>query len=91
MATINPRINITVPNEIAIVLNKTARQSKKSMSKVALELIEWAIEEKEDIYFSKIADEIAQSNPIFIPNSEDINGYDVEIVKIGNRKEIYEE
>ncbi|MDR0496169.1 MAG: hypothetical protein LBH42_00990 [Treponema sp.] len=72
MAAINPRINITVPNEIAMVLNKTAKHSKKSISKVALELIEWAIEEREDIYFSKIADEIAQSNPTFIPNSEDI-------------------
>ena len=72
MATSNPRINITVPNEIAVLLSKTARQSKKSVSKVALELIEWAIEEREDIYFSKIADEIVRSNPVFIPDNEDI-------------------
>ena len=72
MATVNPRINITVPNEIAVVLSKTAKQSKKSISKVALELIEWAIEEREDMYFSKIADETVRSNPNFTPNSEDI-------------------
>ena len=72
MATVNPRINITVPNEIAVVLGKTAKQNKKSISKVALELIEWAIEEREDMYFSKIADETVRSNPKFIPNSEDI-------------------
>ena len=72
MATINPRINITVPNEIAAILSKTAKQSRKSISKVALELIEWAIEEREDRHFSKIADELVKSNPVFIPNSEDI-------------------
>jgi predicted DNA-binding protein len=72
MATLNPRINITVPNEIAVMLSKTAKQSKKSVSKVALELIEWAIEEREDIYFSKIADETVRSNPKFIPNNENI-------------------
>ena len=72
MATVNPRINITVPNEVAVLLSKTAKQSKKSISKVALELIEWAIEEREDIYFSKTADEIVRSKPKFIPNSEEI-------------------
>ena len=56
MATVNPRINITVSDEIAVMLSKTAKQSKKSMSKVVLELIEWAIEEREDMYFSRIAD-----------------------------------
>jgi predicted DNA-binding protein len=69
MATVNPRINITVPKEIAAVLSKTAKQSNKSLSKVVLELIEWAIEEKEDMYFSKIGDEMVRSNPDFIPNS----------------------
>jgi predicted DNA-binding protein len=72
MATVNPRINITVSDEIAAILSKTAKQSRKSMSKVALELIEWAIEEREDLYFSKIADELMRSDPNFIPNSEDI-------------------
>ena len=72
MATINPRINITIPDKVAAILSRTAKQSRKSMSKVALELIEWAIEEKEDMYFSRIADEVVRSNPKFIPNSEDI-------------------
>ena len=72
MATINPRINITVPEEIAAVLHKTAEENKKSISKVALELIEWALEEREDMYFSKIADDIIRLNPKFISNNEDI-------------------
>ena len=72
MATANPRINITVSNEVAALLSKTAKQSKKSISKVALELIEWAIEEREDMYFSKTADDVIRSKPKFIPNSDDI-------------------
>jgi predicted DNA-binding protein len=72
MATVNPRINITVPVEIAAVLKKTAKQNKKSISKVALDLIEWAIEEREDRYFSKAGDKVIRSGPKFIPNSEDI-------------------
>ena len=72
MATVNPRINITVSDEVAAILSKTAKQNRKSISKVALELIEWAIEEREDMYFSKIADELVRSDPKFIPNSEDI-------------------
>ncbi|MCL2293825.1 MAG: hypothetical protein FWC36_03050 [Spirochaetes bacterium] len=72
MATINPRINITVTSEIAGILNKVAKQNKKSKSKVALELIEWAIEEKEDMYFSKIADEREQSNPKWIKDNDKI-------------------
>ena len=72
MATANPRINVTVSAEIAAILSRTAKQSKKSMSKVALELIEWAIEEREDMYFSKVADEVVRSKPKYIPNSNDI-------------------
>ena len=72
MATTNPRINITIPEEVARVLTETAKQSKQSISKVALDLIEWAIEEKEDMYFSRIADEVSRANPKFIPNSDDI-------------------
>jgi len=63
MATLNPRINITIPSEIAGVLNETAKKNKTSVSKIALELIEWAIEEREDMHFSKIADERDGLNP----------------------------
>jgi len=72
MVAVNPRINITVPEDIAMVLSKSAKQNKKSVSKVALELIEWAIEEREDIYFSNIADEIEKSNPKWAKDSDTI-------------------
>ena len=72
MPTLNPRINITVSSEIAEQLSQTARQSKKSISKVALELIEWAIEEREDMYFSKLGDKRLKSSPKFVPDNDDI-------------------
>ena len=72
MATVNPRINITVPADVAIVLQRSAKQNRKSVSKVALDLIEWAIEEREDKYFSKIADEIQRSKPKWVKDSDKI-------------------
>ena len=67
-------INIIIPEEISEVLNKTAQQTQKSISTIALELIEWAIEEREDIYFSKIADAIEQSDPQWVSDNDAIWG-----------------
>ncbi|MDR0314277.1 MAG: hypothetical protein LBI14_11870 [Treponema sp.] len=72
MAAVNPRINITVPEEIAELLSKTAQQSKKPVSRVALDLIEWALEEREEMYFSKLADSVEQSNPKWIKDNDKI-------------------
>lgn len=57
MTTLNPRINVTIPQEIANFLEKKAEKNNTSMSKVALELIMDAMERDEDIYYSRIADE----------------------------------
>jgi predicted DNA-binding protein len=72
MATLNPRINITISRTAAEVLNRTAKQNKTSVSRIAGELIEWAIEEKEDIYFSKIADTVEQSRPGYVQDNDKI-------------------
>ena len=72
MATLNSRINITVPNKIAVILRETAQQNNKPVSQMALELIEWAIEEREDIYFSKIADTREKSNPKWTTDNDKI-------------------
>ena len=72
MPTLNPRINITVSSEIAELLSQNARLNKKSISKVALELIEWAIEEREDMYFSKLGDDRLKSSPRFVSDNDDI-------------------
>ena len=72
MAATNPRINITVPVETALILKRTAKRSKKSVSRVVLEFVEWAIEEKEDMYFSGIADKRDQSKTKWTKDNDKI-------------------
>ena len=72
MPTTNPRINITVSAKIAEALQTEAVHTGKSVSQTALDLIEWAIEKREDRYFSKLADDRLSSNPKWVPYSEDI-------------------
>ena len=74
MVTMKPSINISIPDEISEVLNRAAQQTQKSVSTIALELIEWAIEEREDIYFSKIADAIEKSDPQWVKDNDAIWG-----------------
>jgi predicted DNA-binding protein len=62
MTTLNPRINITVPAEIAGILSAKASRQHASLSRIALELISLAIEHDEDVYFSKIAEEVEAKN-----------------------------
>ena len=56
MSTTNPRINVTIPPEIAAILKNKADKHKISVSRLALNLITDAMERDEDIYFSKIAE-----------------------------------
>ena len=72
MVVPSPSINITIPEEISEILNRTSQQTQKPVSTIALELIEWAIEEREDIYFSKIADAIEQSDPKWVRDNDAI-------------------
>jgi len=55
MPTKNPRINITVEETIVKVLEGLAKQEKKSLSLFAKELILDALEHREDIAFSALA------------------------------------
>jgi len=70
MATTNPRLNITIPKEIADILNKKAVRNKTPLSKVALELLLSAIERDEDVYFSKIAEGREKSNKKWISHNK---------------------
>ncbi len=56
MATLSPRINITIPPEVSATLSKKAELQKKSLSKVALDLIVSAIEKDEDLYFASLGE-----------------------------------
>jgi hypothetical protein len=62
MVTTNPRINITVPPEIVGVLSDKAQRERVSLSRTTLELIQVALERDEDIYYSKLAENIERKN-----------------------------
>ncbi len=57
MATINPRINVTLGAEALDALAWLAERDKKSLSAVASEMISIALEMEEDWFDSKLADE----------------------------------
>lgn len=56
MATKNPRINVALEKNTAQLLAKLAKQKRRSVSKLAQELILEALERQEDLYFSALAD-----------------------------------
>ncbi len=56
MPTAKQRINITLEDELFLVLKKIADKAKQSLSSVSLDLIKRSLEREEDIYFSEIAD-----------------------------------
>ncbi len=56
MPTAKKRINITVNDEIYETLDALSIRENESVSHISLELLERALELKEDLYFSKIAD-----------------------------------
>jgi hypothetical protein len=62
MATTNPRLNITVPREIAGVLSDKAQRERMSLSRTTLALIQMALEHDEDVYYSKLAENVERGN-----------------------------
>lgn len=56
MPTINPRINITLEKTLASVLEEQAKLEHKSVASVAKELILEALERREDMALSAIAE-----------------------------------
>jgi len=72
MPTLNPRINVTVTPEIVNTLNMMAKQKSTSLSRVTADLIAQAVEDHEDMYFSKVADEAYLSNQKWVEDSDDI-------------------
>jgi predicted DNA-binding protein len=55
MPTKNPRLNVVLDPELYELVEKISRQEDKSMSVVAKELIEDALEKHEDLLLSEIA------------------------------------
>jgi len=56
MPTLAPRINVTVPKDVATLLKKKAKRDKTSLSKTVLDLVMAAMESDEDIYLAKLAE-----------------------------------
>ena len=56
MPTLNPRINVTFEPELNEQLNALAVLEHKSSSKLVKELVIEALEKREDIYLSDVAD-----------------------------------
>lgn len=57
MPTENPRINITTNKKLYAFLSEIAEKEEKSLSALARDLIIEALDEREDRYLSKLADE----------------------------------
>lgn len=55
MPTKNPRLNVVLDPELYELVEKISKQEDKSMSVVAKELIEDALEKHEDMLLSEIA------------------------------------
>jgi hypothetical protein len=56
MPTSNPRINITLEKSLAILLEQQAKHEHKSVASIAKELILEALERREDMALSAIAE-----------------------------------
>ncbi len=55
MPTKNPRLNVVLGNKLYEMIEKIAKQEGKSMSVVAKELMEDALEKHEDLLLSEMA------------------------------------
>ncbi len=56
MPTAKQRVNITLEDELFLVLKNMADKAKQSLSSISIDLIKKSLEREEDIYFSKVAD-----------------------------------
>lgn len=57
MATKQPRLNVTLSDDVAAVLESLSKKEKRSMSAIALEMLQKAIDYDEDAYLCTIAEQ----------------------------------
>ena len=70
MPTKKKRLNVTLPKQVAIYLQKIAVRDEVSESQKALELIQKALEIEEDEYFSALAESRDTPDATFISHKE---------------------
>jgi len=56
MPTAKQRINITLEDELFLVLKNLADKTKQSLSSISIEMIKKSLEREEDMYFAEVAD-----------------------------------
>ena len=57
MATVQKRTLVNLPEDVKTALDILAKKKKKSVSKTAAELLEFALNFQEDIYLDELANE----------------------------------
>ena len=62
MATKNPRVNVTFEETTIGLLSYVALQEHKSMASLVKELTMEALEMREELYLSKLADQLDKNN-----------------------------
>ena len=70
MPTQNPRLNIVLNESIAKNLDFLAKEEGKSMSALGRELIEQALELREDFLLSQFADERVKETKTYISHED---------------------
>ena len=70
MPTKKKRLNLILPKEVAIYLEKIALRDEMSQSQKAIQMIEEALEIAEDEYFVKIAEERIKKGGKYISHEE---------------------
>ena len=70
MTTKNPRINVTLSAEVSGLLAVLAEKEDKSLSMIARDLIEEALELREDLYFSRIAAERDTPDSVWVSHED---------------------
>ncbi len=70
MPTKNPRLNVVLDKEIYEIISKLAEQEGKSMSVIAKELMEDALEKHEDLLLSEMAMKREKQSKKTIPHDK---------------------
>lgn len=70
MPTKNPRLNVVLDPELYELVEKISKQEDKSMSVVAKELIEDALEKHEDLLLSEIAMKREEKSKKTVPHEK---------------------
>jgi predicted DNA-binding protein len=70
MSTKHPRLNVTLSSEALGFIAMLADKEEKSLSMIARDLIEEALELREDLDFSKLAAEIDRPDTVWISHED---------------------